>query len=64
LRPLAGFKGQSSDDGDPDDAPRPALLTLTDDARLLPLSLTLQVFYLPLVVRLDEVCPGSKSCSG
>lgn len=64
LRPIAGFKGESSDDGDPDDAPRPVALTLTDDTRLLLVSMTVQVFYLPLVVRLDRVCPGAKNCSG
>lgn len=64
LRPVAGFKGESSEDGDPDDAPRPVALTLTDDARLLPVTMTVRVFYLPLVVRLDRVCPGSKPCQG
>jgi Protein of unknown function (DUF3108) len=63
LRPIAGFKGDSSEDGDPDDAPRPVALTLTDDARLLPVSITVRVFYLPLVVQLDQVCPGSTQCS-
>jgi Protein of unknown function (DUF3108) len=58
LRPVAGFKGESSEDGDPDNTPRPVALTMTDDARLLPVSMTVQVFYLPLVVRLDRVCPA------
>lgn len=64
LRPIAGFKGESSDDGDPDNSPRPVALTLTDDPRLLPLSLTVRVFYLPLVVRLDRVCHDGETCSG
>jgi hypothetical protein len=64
LRPIAGFKGESSDDGDPDNAPRPVALTLTDDPRLLPVSIAVRVFYLPLVVQLDRVCPDAKSCSG
>jgi Protein of unknown function (DUF3108) len=64
LRPIAGFRGESSDDGDPDDAPRPVALTLTDDARLLPLSITVRVFYLPLVVRLDHLCTASTPCLG
>ncbi len=63
LRPIAGFKGESSDDGDPDDAPRPVALTLSDDPRLLPLSLRVRVFFLPLVVRLDHLCTGS-ACRG
>ena len=63
LRPIAGFKGESSDDGDPEDAPRPATLTLTHDARLLPVTLSVKVFYLPLLVQLTRVCAGSADCS-
>lgn len=62
LHPIAGFKGESSDDGDPDDAPRPVALTLTDDSRLLPLSLTVRVFFLPLLVQLDHLCTQSAPC--
>ena len=62
LHPIAGFKGESSDVGDPDDAPRPVTLTLTDDPRLLPVLMTVQVFYLPLVVRLDHFCTTSAPC--
>ncbi len=63
LRPIAGFKGASSGDGgDPDDAPRPVALTLSDDARLLPLALTVRVYYLPLVVRLDHLCTAAAPC--
>jgi hypothetical protein len=64
LKPIAGFKGQSSEDGDPENAPRPVALTLTDDARLLPVSMSVRVFYLPLVVQLDRVCAGDSSCPG
>lgn len=64
LRPIAGFKGESSDDGDPDSAPRPVALTLTDDERLLPISVSVRVFYLPLVIQLDRVCADTKSCPG
>jgi hypothetical protein len=64
LNPIAGFKGESSDDGDPEDAPRAVAVTLSDDARLLPVSLTVQVFYLPLVVRLDHLCNGATGCRG
>ena len=63
LRPIAGFKGESSDDGDPDDAPRPARLTLSNDARLLPLSVEVPVWSLPLVVRLDHLCSARRSCA-
>ena len=62
LRPIAGFKGETSEDGDPDNAPRPVALTLTDDARLLPLSLTVRVFFMPLSVRLDHLCSKSAPC--
>ncbi len=62
LHAIAGFKGESSEDGDPDDAPRPVALTLSNDARLLPLSLTARVFFMPLEVRLDHLCTASSPC--
>jgi hypothetical protein len=65
LRPIAGFKGATNGDGgDPDDAPRPVALTLSGDARLLPLALTVRVYYLPLVVRLDHLCTTAAPCPG
>ena len=63
LRPIAGFRGETSDDGDPDDAPRKVELTVTDDARLLPLSITVPVFLMPLVIRFEGLCPTARSCS-
>jgi uncharacterized protein DUF3108 len=63
LRPIAGFRGETSEDGDPDDAPRKVELIVTDDARLLPLSITVQVFFMPLVIRFEELCPTARSCS-
>ena len=63
LRPIAGFKGETSEDGDPDDAPRPAALTLTDDARLLPTAMTVRVYFLPLVLRFEQLCQGATPCS-
>jgi hypothetical protein len=63
LRPIAGFKGESSEDGDPDDAPRPVSVMLSDDARLLPVSLSVRVFYLPLVVELDHICTAAAACT-
>jgi hypothetical protein len=59
LHAIAGFKGETSEDGDPDDAPRPVALTLSNDARRLPLSLTVRVFFMPLEVRLDHLCTAS-----
>jgi hypothetical protein len=63
LRPIAGFRGETSEDGDPDDTPRKVELTVTDDARLLPLSITVPVFFMPLVIRFEELCPTTRSCS-
>ena len=64
LRPIAGFKGETSDDGDPDNAPRKVALTVTNDEWVMPLSITVPVFYLPLVVRLDHLCTTTDTCSG
>ena len=63
LRPIAGFRGQTSEDGDPDAAPRKVELTVTDDTRLLPLLITVPVFFMPLVIRFEELCPTARSCS-
>jgi hypothetical protein len=63
LRPIAGFRGETSEDGDPDDAPRKVELTVTDDARLLPLSITVPVFFMPLVIRFEELCSSASPCS-
>jgi uncharacterized protein DUF3108 len=63
LRPIAGFKGETSEDGDPDNAPRKVQLTLTDDERLLPLSITVPVAFMPLVIRFEELCSTARSCS-
>jgi len=64
LHPIAGFKGETSDDGDPDNAPRKVALTITNDERVMPLSITVPVFYMPLVVRLDHLCTTTDTCSG
>ena len=62
LKPIAGFKGETSEDGDPDSAPRPVDLTLSNDSRLLPLSLQVSIAYLPISLRLDHVCASLASC--
>jgi Protein of unknown function (DUF3108) len=64
LRPIAGFKGETSEDGDPDDAPRKVELALTDDARMLPLSITVPVFFMPLVVQFQHLCAAPDACPG
>jgi hypothetical protein len=52
LQPIAGFKDRPGAE-DPANAPRTVALAVTDDARVLPLWLSVPVWYLPLVVRLD-----------
>ena len=62
LAPIAGFKGETSEDGDPDDAPRPVDLTLSDDGRLMPLSMSVSLYYMPLVVQLAKWCAAGQPC--
>jgi hypothetical protein len=62
LAPIAGFKG-GSEEGDPDDAPRPVALTISDDPRLMPLAMTVSLYYLPLVVELRRWCAASAPCA-
>jgi Protein of unknown function (DUF3108) len=62
LRPIAGFKGETSEDGDPDSAPRDVDLRVTDDARLLPLYMRVHIAFLPLVVRYERSCAKVEAC--
>lgn len=62
LRAIAGFKGESSEDGDPDDAPRAVEVAFSDDAQLLPLSLKVSIWFLPLVVSFDHRCASFPTC--
>ena len=62
LRAIAGFKGESSDDGDPDSAPRKVDLVVTDDGRMMPLSITVPVFFMPLVVQFVQFCASAETC--
>jgi Protein of unknown function (DUF3108) len=64
LRPIAGFKGETSEDGDPDTAPRKVDLLVTDDAHAIPLSITVPVFFMPLVVLFEHLCPTAETCPG
>ena len=57
---MAGFV--TSEDGDPDSAPRPVDLRLSDDERLLPLYMRVHIAYLPLVVRFERLCPALRAC--
>ena len=63
LRPIAGFKKKPGNE-DPEDAPRPVALKLTDDSRLVPLSMTVSVWYLPLVVEFERLCGKTERCDG
>src|SRR5204863_894036 len=62
LKPIAGFKGEAGDDGDPDSAPRPVALTISDDQWLMPLSMEVSLYYLPLVVQFSRWCDPAASC--
>jgi Protein of unknown function (DUF3108) len=63
LTPIAGFKGGSSDDGDPDDAPRPVDIAFTNDAALVPVLIRVSIAYLPLVVRFQHRCETFAACA-
>jgi hypothetical protein len=63
LAPIAGFKGETSEDGDPDDAPRPVAVAMTNDQRLMPLSLRVSLYYLPLTVELSRWCIPAAAAS-
>jgi hypothetical protein len=62
LRAIAGFKGDTSEDGDPDDTPRPVSLTLTDDTRLMPLAMSVRIWFLSLDATLERVCDAKTPC--
>jgi hypothetical protein len=62
LRPIAGFKGESSDEGDPDDAPRQVQAAFSDDVNVVPVSMRVSVWYLPLVVQFDHFCKSFEAC--
>jgi hypothetical protein len=61
LAAIAGFKG-GGEEGDPDDAPRPVALTISDDQALMPLAMTVSLYYLPLVVELRRWCAATVPC--
>jgi hypothetical protein len=64
LRPLAGFKGEASDDDDnPDEATRAVRLELTDDERLIPLRMEVEIAWFTTVVALDHLCADATPCA-
>jgi hypothetical protein len=62
LRPIAGFKKKHLGNEDPEDAPRPVALSVTDDDRFVPLSMSVSLWYLPLVVEFERLCAKSDRC--
>jgi hypothetical protein len=62
LRPIAGFEGETSEDDDPDSAPCKVDLLATDDGRMMPLSITVPVFFMPLVVQFAHFCASAEGC--
>jgi len=62
LRPIAGFKGETSEDGDPDSAPRPVDVTFKDDATLRPISLSAPLAFFTMSVTLDHICAQYQDC--
>lgn len=63
LVPIAGFKGETSEDGDPDSAPRPVDVEFTDDWRLLPTYLRVSIAWLPFVVHFERLCGDLNECT-
>ena len=62
LTPIAGFR--TADEGeDIENKPREVELFLSDDGRLVPLQLTVSVFYLPAVTRLIGPCTATAPCN-
>ncbi len=62
LQPIAGFKGESAEDEDPDTAPRPVEVSLSDDGKLVPLSMRVSLYLLPLTVEFRHFCPSFAAC--
>jgi hypothetical protein len=54
LRPVAGFDGQSEDGYKPDANTREVHVSVTNDARAIPLRLSVPIAYVPAVVSLDR----------
>ncbi|HUN52768.1 MAG TPA: DUF3108 domain-containing protein [Candidatus Sulfotelmatobacter sp.] len=63
LTPIAGFRSAAEEGEDIENKPRPVDLYLSDDARLVPLELSLSVFYLPAVTRLVGACSEAAPCT-
>jgi Protein of unknown function (DUF3108) len=60
LRPIAGFEDKHGDTSDA--TPREVELTLSGDPRLLPLTMRVEVAFLPLVAEFDHLCADFARC--
>ena len=54
LRPVAGFDGTSDDEHKPDATPRELEVTLTNDARAIPIRMSVPIAYVPAVIVLER----------
>lgn len=57
LRPVAGFDGEGDDGYRPDANTREVLVTVTNDARAIPLRMSVAIAYVPAVISLDRDTP-------
>ena len=57
LRPVAGFDGEGDDGYKPDANTREVLVTVTNDARAIPLRMSVPIAYVPAVISLDRDTP-------
>ncbi len=57
LRPVAGFDGEGDDGYKPDANTREILVTVTNDARAIPLRMSVPIAYVPAVISLDRDTP-------
>ena len=63
VAPIAGFKGETSEDEDPDTAPRPVDVTFSNDGRLMPESMRVSIYFLPLTVEFRHFCVSMAACT-
>jgi hypothetical protein len=57
LRPVAGFDGEGDDGYKPDANTREVIITVTNDARAVPLRMSVAIAYVPAVISLDRDTP-------
>jgi hypothetical protein len=63
LTPIAGFRTAAEEGEDIENKPREVELYISDDARLVPLQLTVSIFYLPAVTLLVGPCTTAAPCT-